>query len=78
MPCDKPLQSMRSFHRQSTAEDFVLSPESPLPEITQGGARVKVNIIQLLLGQLLEHFVPFWPVLVCILYTLIVLFLMNE
>jgi len=30
------------------------------------------------LRQSLEHFVPFCPVLVCILSKLIVLFLMNE
>jgi len=43
MPSDKRLQSMRSFHRQSTTEDFVLSPESPLPDIAPGGARVRVK-----------------------------------
>jgi len=43
MPSDKRLLSMRSFHRQSTTEDFVMSPESPLPDVPSGGARVKVD-----------------------------------
>jgi len=45
MPSDKRLRNMRSFHRQSTTEEFVLSPESPLPDVTTGGARVKVYIL---------------------------------
>jgi len=42
MPSDKRLQSMRSFHRQSTTEEFVRS-ESPLPPVAKGGARIRVK-----------------------------------
>ena len=47
MPSDKQIRSMRSFHRQSTTEEFVMSPESPLPDVPSGGARVKVLLSRL-------------------------------